>query len=248
LVAVERGSAERAPALLRPRAHYNLKMNVCLFDIDGTLLSSGGAGKAAIETALAEEFRVEVKVRVPYSGRTDRAIVRDLFQHHGLEDNSANLQKLLDGYLRRLPGCLSRHQGTVLPGIASLLEHLAKEEHVSLGLLTGNVRAGAQAKLAHYGLDHYFAFGGFGDYHFDRDDVAREAYDAVHRHHNGSVMRERIWVIGDTPLDIRCARIIGARVAAVATGWHSLAELEADEPDLLFTDFADPARLLEMLD
>jgi phosphoglycolate phosphatase-like HAD superfamily hydrolase len=222
-------------------------MNVCLFDIDGTLLSSGGAGKAAIETALVEEFQVEVKVRVPYSGRTDRAIVRDLFQHHGLEDNPANLQKLLGGYLRRLPGCLSTHQGKVLPGIASLLKHLAKDENVSLGLLTGNMRAGAQAKLAHFGLDHYFAFGGFGDHHFDRDDVAREAYDAVHRHLNSSVMRECIWVIGDTPLDIRCARTIGARVAAVATGWHSLAELEAEGPDLLFTDFAEPGPLLSML-
>jgi len=184
---------------------------------------------------------------VPYSGRTDRAIVRDLFHHHGLEDNPANLQRLLEGYLRRLPGFLSSHQGKVLPGIAALLKHLANDEHVSLGLLTGNMRAGAQAKLGHFGLDHYFAFGGFGDHHFDRDDVARDAYVAVHRHHNGCVVRERIWVIGDTPLDIRCARTIGARVAAVATGWHSLEELEAERPDLLFSDFADPGLLLVKL-
>src|SRR5262249_8462247 len=116
-----------------------------------------------------------------------------------------------------------------------------------LGLLTGNIRAGAQAKLGHFGLDHYFGFGGFGDHHLDRDDVAREAYDAVHRNHNGSVVRERIWVIGDTPLDIRCARTIGVRVAAVATGWHSLAELEAEGPDLLFADLADPEPLLKEL-
>ncbi len=217
-------------------------MNVCLFDIDGTLLASGGAGKAAIETALAEEFGVEVCVRVPYSGRTDRAIVKDLFHHHGVD-----WEKLLAGYLRRLPGCMSSHDGRVLPGIAALLEHLAKQENVSVGLLTGNVRAGARAKLGHFRLDHYFAFGGFGDHHFDRNDVAREAFDAVHRHHNGSVVRECIWVIGDTPLDIRCARTIGVRVAAVATGWHSLAELEAESPDLLFADFADASPLLEKL-
>jgi phosphoglycolate phosphatase-like HAD superfamily hydrolase len=222
-------------------------MNVCLFDIDGTLLASGGAGKAAIETALAEEFAVEVKVRVPYSGRTDRAIIRDLFCHHGVEDNPANLQKLLDGYLRRLPACLAGHQGKVLPGIAILLEHLAKDKSVRVGLLTGNVRAGAWAKLGHFGLYHYFAFGGYGDHHFDRDDVAREALREVHRHLNGSVAPERIWVIGDTPLDIRCARTIGARVAAVATGWHSLAELEVEKPDLLFADLADPRPLLARL-
>jgi phosphoglycolate phosphatase-like HAD superfamily hydrolase len=222
-------------------------MNVCLFDIDGTLLASGGAGKAAIETALAEEFRVEVKVRVPYSGRTDRAIVRDLFQFHGVEDTPENLRILLDAYLRRLPGCLSIHQGKVMPGIAALLEHLAKDEQVSVGLLTGNIRAGAKAKLGHFGIDHYFAFGGYGDLHYDRDDVAREAFQEVHRHLNGSVVAERIWVIGDTPLDIRCARTIGARVAAVATGWHSLEELEAEKPDLLFRDLADPEPFLAEL-
>ena len=222
-------------------------MHICLFDIDGTLLSSGGAGKAAIETALAEEFEVAVHAQVPYSGRTDRAIIRDLFRLHGVEESPANLQRLIQGYLQRLPGCLAAHKGKVLPGIADLLQQLVDRGTVAVGLLTGNIRAGARAKLGHFGLDRHFAFGGFGDVHFDRDDVAREALEAVHAHLDGAVVHERIWVIGDTPLDIRCARSIGARVAAVATGWHTLAELETAEPDLLLADLADPAPLLNML-
>ncbi|MBM4068240.1 MAG: HAD family hydrolase [Planctomycetes bacterium] len=223
-------------------------MHVCLFDIDGTLLASGGAGKAAVETALCEEFQVEMRGRVSYSGRTDRAIVRDLFEMHGLQDNVANWQRLREGYLRRLPACLAQHNGTVLPGIKLLLEGLAEHPRVTLGLLTGNIRDGARIKLGHFGLEHHFAFGGYGDHHFDRDEVAREALAEARRHLNGQVANERIWVIGDTPLDIRCARAIGARVAAVATGWHSLAELEAAKPDLLFPHLEDAGALLKLLE
>jgi phosphoglycolate phosphatase-like HAD superfamily hydrolase len=113
--------------------------------------------------------------------------------------------------------------------------------------LTGNVRAGAQAKLGHFQLFDHFAFGGFGDLHFDRDDVAREALSAVQSHLDGEVNPERIWVIGDTPLDVRCARAIGARAVAVVTGWHSQEELSASRPDLLLPDLADPTLLLEAL-
>jgi phosphoglycolate phosphatase len=222
-------------------------MHVCLFDIDGTLLASGGAGKAAMERALCEEFGVELSAeRVPYSGRTDRAIGRDLLGVHGLPATTENWQRLAAGYLRRLPDTLNRHQGRVLPGIAALLQQLAVRTDVVLGLLTGNIRDGARLKLGHYGLYDHFAFGGFGDHHLDRDDVAREALDVARQHLNGSVRLERIWVIGDTPLDIRCARCIGVRVAAVGTGWHSLDELAAEQPDLLLPDLSDPAPLLSL--
>jgi phosphoglycolate phosphatase-like HAD superfamily hydrolase len=222
-------------------------MHVCLFDIDGTLLRSGGAGKAAIEAALTAEFGVEVHTHVEYSGRTDRAIGRDLFRHHGIADTRENWRRLVAGYLARLPASLNTHQGEVMPGIAALLEHLVAREATAVGLLTGNIREGARVKLGHFGLYEHFAFGGFGDEHFDRDDVAQEALAAAEQHVGRALLRERIWVIGDTPLDVRCARAIGARVAAVATGWHSLAELQASRPDLLLEDFSDPAPLLECL-
>ncbi len=219
-------------------------MLVCLFDIDGTLLASGGAGKAALETAFTAEFDIELRHHVPYSGRTDRAIVRDLFGLHGIEETAEHFQRLLHGYLQRLPACLNAHRGRVLPGIQHLLAHLRARAECAVGLLTGNVRAGAKAKLGHYSLYEHFSCGGFGDDHFDRDDVAREALASVRREVGARVQPEQIWVIGDTPFDVRCARAIGARVAAVATGVHSLAELRASQPDVALTDLADPAPLL----
>ena len=221
-------------------------MNICLFDIDGTLLNSGGAGKAALEGALLGEFGLAaLQGQVPYSGRTDRAIIRDLLRLHDIAESPDCWERLVSGYLRRLPACLRTHQGRVLPGIEALLKELAGRQEVAVGLLTGNLRAGARLKLGHYGLFDYFAFGGFGDRHWERDDVAREALAAVQAHLNGRASPERIWVVGDTPLDVQCARAIGAKVAAVATGWHSLAELAASGPDLLLTDLSDPAPLLE---
>jgi phosphoglycolate phosphatase-like HAD superfamily hydrolase len=224
-------------------------MHICLFDIDGTLVSSGGAGSAAMECAVAEEFGVPPSPqRVSYSGRTDRAIGNDLLRVHGLDETPENWHRLRAGYLHRLPTFLQSHQGKVLPGIAELLRQLAGRSDVIIGLLTGNIRDGARLKLGHFGLFDYFAFGGFGDHHFDRDDVAREALEVAQRHCNGSVCLDRIWVIGDTPLDVRCARCIGARVVAVGTGWHPLADLAAAAPDLLLTDFSDPAPFLALWD
>ena len=219
-------------------------MHIILFDIDGTLLASGGAGKLALETAFTEDFGEELRVQVPYSGRTDRAIVRELFESHDVAQTPANLKKLFEGYLRRLPTCLEMMKGRVLPGIAELLVHLGEQDEVAVGLLTGNVRAGAEVKLGHFGLFEHFTFGGFGDHHFDRDDVAREALDAIRAQGHADVPPKRIWVIGDTPLDVRCARAIGAKVLAVATGVHTVAELAAAAPDLVLDDLSDPQPFL----
>jgi phosphoglycolate phosphatase-like HAD superfamily hydrolase len=220
-------------------------MTVYLFDIDGTLLSSGGAGKAAVEAAMVSEFAIAQPAEaIPMSGRTDRAIIQDVFRWHGIEDSLHNWQRFLAAYLGQLPTCLARHQGRVMPGIPALLGRLSARTDVTVGLLTGNVREGARLKLGHFGLFHYFTLGGFGDQHLDRDDVAREALAAVRRRLNGSLDLGRIWVIGDTPLDVRCARAIGVRAVAVGTGWHSMDELAAAGPDLLLPDLSDPMPLL----
>jgi phosphoglycolate phosphatase len=223
-------------------------MHIVLFDIDGTLIASGGAGKAALEKALADEFGITHLIeKLQLSGRTDRAIMTDLFRMYALEDTAMNHQRLIAAYLRNLPESLATRGGRVLPGIAALLETLSKRTDVAVGLLTGNVRAGAKVKLGHFGLFEYFEFGGFGDHHLDRDEVAREALAEVQQRFNGKHSSDRIWVIGDTPLDIRCARAIGARAVAVATGWHSEEELTQHEPDLLLTSLEDPRALLVRL-
>jgi phosphoglycolate phosphatase len=221
-------------------------MKICLFDIDGTLLSSGGAGKAAMEAALLAEFVLpELVGTVSYSGRTDRAIITDLLRLHGVEETAASRRRFVEGYLRRLPDHLKNATGKgVLPGITYLLEHLGGRDMVAVGLLTGNIREGARIKLGHYGLYHHFSFGGFGDEHHDRDEVAREALGVVRERFGLAVLCENVWVIGDTPMDVRCARAIGARCLAVATGFHSLEELDAAEPDLLLPDLSDPEPFL----
>jgi phosphoglycolate phosphatase len=223
-------------------------MHVLLFDIDGTLLRSGGAGKLALETAFREEFGIlEIAGDVPYSGRTDRAIAQDLLRLHRLADTAENWHALRDAYLKRLPTALQTVAGRVLPGVGELLTWLQGRQGTASGLLTGNIREGARIKLSHYGLYHHFPFGGFGDLHFCRDDVAREARSVLRGHVLYDVADDRVWVIGDTPLDVRCARAIGAKAVAVATGGFTVEQLAKAEPDLLFADLGDPAPLLRCL-
>ncbi len=220
-------------------------MPILLFDIDGTLVRTGGAGKTAMETALVSAFGVrELRDEVDYSGRTDMAISRDLLRVHGLAPTVENQTLLRDTYLAHLPPNLREKGGVVCPGVRELLAELTRGAAHTLGLLTGNVERGARTKLAHFGLWEHFACGGFGDSHYDRDDVARSALAAVRAHLNRAVDPADVWVIGDTPLDVKCARAIGAKSVAVATGWHPLAELEACAPDLALADLSDYERLL----
>lgn len=219
-------------------------MHTFLFDIDGTLIHTAGAGGDAILAALVEEFSLDrVRHEVSFAGRTDRAIARDLLSLHGIEVNAENWGRLRDGYLRRLPICLRGRPGKVLPGVGEMLAKLRLRSDVALGLLTGNVRDGAKAKLVHFGLFEHFAFGGFGDLHEDRDHVAAEAFTAAQSHLSRDLMRNQVWVIGDTPFDVRCARAIGAQAVAVATGGHTRAELTACSPDFVVDDLRDDAWL-----
>ena len=222
-------------------------MHVCLFDIDGTLIHTRGAGMAALREGIRAAFGVaEPTDQVPVHGRTDRGITRDFFRFHGIDDLPEHWELFRSAYLRHLPTTLAARPGVVLPGIVPLLESLIVRRDVALGLLTGNTREGARIKLAHYGLDRYFEFGGFGDEHYERDDVAREALAAVERRLGHSADLDRVWVIGDTPTDVSCGRAIGARTIAVATGNHTLQELASAKPDHLATDFADPEPLFAL--
>lgn len=222
-------------------------MNVLLFDIDGTLIDAGGAGQAAMEAALAEEFGAHRPVTgISTAGRTDRAIAIDLFEFHGVEFNDTHWDRYLKSYFRLLPGSLQTRQGVILPGVVTLIEQLAAREDVLLGLLTGNFSNGAQLKLAHYGLASHFRLGGYGDAHLDRDDVAREALNVV-KGHLPSIEPDKIWVIGDTPSDIRCGRAIGAKVLAVGTGIFSVNQLEPHRPDVLLSDLSQPETWLQVV-
>jgi phosphoglycolate phosphatase len=225
---------------------YPKGMPILLFDIDGTLVRTGGAGKAAMEAALREGFGVpEIRDVVPFGGRTDPAIGHDLLTVHGHNATPDNVTRLTQYYLERLPAALHKNGGEICPGIRELLVELQPKSNVTLGLLTGNVRAGAEKKLSHFGLWDYFRFGGFGDDHTDRDDVARSAMRAA-ANHTERIDPSEVWVIGDTALDIKCARAIGAKAVSVATGWVPLDELRTYSPDFAFEDLSDVANLLRL--
>ena len=235
-------------AAKRKALALNLKqffMHICLLDIDGTLLLTGGAGQAAFAETLAVDFGIpEISTNVAFAGRSDRAIVADLFRDHGIEPSDANWQRFCSGYLSRLDSVLSRHAGFVLPGVDRLLQALAARGDIAVGLLTGNVREGARRKLTYYNLWHWFPFGGFGDEHIDRCGIAASALAAAKSHVNGAFEGHNpangrghehgeVVVIGDTLHDITCGRSINARCVAVATGHSSIDELSAGKPDVL---------------
>lgn len=222
-------------------------MITLLFDIDGTLVHTGGAGGAALRSAFRDLFRMPRPRDVEYSGRTDRAIGHSMLEINAIEKSDENWIRLRNEYLGQLPNFLPRCRGHVLPGINALLERLSQFEEVTLGLLTGNLREGARLKLEHYGLNSHFAFGGFGDEHLDRNHVAEAAVAAARSHSPESFDPKRVWVIGDTPLDVRCARWIEARVLAVATGTHSSDELITCKPDLLAKDLSDTEQIAAWL-
>ena len=219
-------------------------MAVCLFDIDGTLLSSGGAGQAAMEVALKSAFGITAPTEgISVAGRTDRAIVTELLNFHGVENSEANWSQFVSAYLEQLPHELTSREGLILPGVQELLAELHRRQSLTMGLLTGNFQRGAELKLDHYQLSQYFHGGGFGDHHFDRDDVARTAFETVQKR-MASKDGTDVWVIGDTPADVKCGRAINATVVAVATGIYSIDDLEACDPDFLCEDFADVELIL----
>ncbi len=223
-------------------------MHVLLFDIDGTLLNTGGAGQQAMERTLRSVCGVTRPTEgVPAAGRTDRAIIADLFAFNGITETAELRTTFQKAYYQHLAQVLPTLPGRTLPGVELLLESLSDRSDVLLGLLTGNLRQGASIKLGHYGIDHYFQLGGFGDEHINRDDVARAAMQAVVQHPQADIDSAEVWVIGDTPADVRCGRAIGARVVAVATGTYSDEQLESTEPDHQFADFSDPQALLALL-
>jgi phosphoglycolate phosphatase len=223
-------------------------MKICLFDIDGTLITTGGAGKQAFLQTLQKAFGMDIMdPGVPFAGRTDRGIVSDLFTHFRISQTAQNWDLFTEVYLQLLPECLASCDGHVLPGIKPLLEKINRHSEIQLGLLTGNMAKGAAIKLQHYGLDHYFDFGGFGDQYIERDRVAQQALLEIHQRWGEEVAPEQIFVIGDTPADIRCGRAIGANTVGVCTGKYSARELNAESAHLVLEDFSAADPLLDKL-
>jgi len=221
-----------------------LEKTLLLFDIDGTLITGGGCGERSLRLAVRDTFGVEDDLRdIEIAGRTDTRIARQLLRKYGRAETDAAIAELLENYLRHLPVLLRTTQGRVLPGVESLLALLEPREDVVLGLLTGNLARGAEHKLTHFGVWKYFGFGAFADDHHERDRLGPFAL-ARARERGHEIALSRTFIIGDTEHDISCARAIGAKAVAVATGNFRTEQLALHAPDVLLENFADiPATL-----
>jgi phosphoglycolate phosphatase len=214
-----------------------------LFDIDGTLVLTGGAGLRAMNRACEELVgHTRALEGIPVAGRTDRIILGDVMDRLGRPLDEDLLQALRDRYIAcleeeiRLPGYGVK---AVLPGVQGLLDRLAARGDVLLGLVTGNFEAGARIKLGHFDLWRYFRCGAFADDAADRNALVPFAVDRARGCGLTEVPAGHVLVVGDTPHDVECARVTGAVAVGVATGPFSTADLEASGADVVFEDLRD---------
>jgi phosphoglycolate phosphatase-like HAD superfamily hydrolase len=224
-------------------------MKLVLFDIDGTLLTSGLAGVDAMRLAFADLYQIaDGFAGISVSGKTDRAILEEALMLHRLlisDDAHTLFYDQYIQYLRRTlyePGRPQR----LMPGIPQLLEAMAGQADVILGLLTGNYAIAAQLKLEAFGIWQYFRIGAYGSDAADRNALVPIAQERTRILLGHDVPPQRTFVIGDTPRDIACARAHNAWAIAVATGNYTLDELQEHQPDYCLSDMSDIATVLRI--
>ena len=216
---------------------------VWLFDVDGTLVHTEGAGRAALEAAFHDVFGVERALEgVPLAGRTDPLIIGDALARHGRKFANGEGERFWSRAEAHLARLLSPPRGAVLPGVRALLDAIEAEPAHVRGLLTGNMPPFARLKLGAFGLFERFAFGTYGSDGPDRPAMARVA--VARAAERWGAPPDRCVVVGDTELDIDCARAAGAHVVAVATGGRTREQLAPHGPDLLLDDLTDAAAIL----
>ena len=227
-------------------------MRLLLFDIDGTLVNTLGAGKAALRTALSDVFGETGPIDdFHFHGKTDPEIVRGLLAGAGLPDQriEEGFQAVWSTYCTELDRELASREGRVhtYPGVDRLLEQVFEDERFAAGLVTGNLLEGASRKLSAVGLWDRFRFGAYGSDSEHREDLPPIARDRASAEYGREFVMQDAVVVGDTPDDIRCAHANGARVLAVATGRHSVSELAEHAPDATVDSLADTATVMRIL-
>jgi len=231
------------------RARPIRRPTVLLFDVDGTLLSAGGAGRRALARAFAAELgHGDVIERIDLRGMTDRAVFREALTAAGVCPDPAHFARLAERYLANLVEELERTTAfAVLPGVREVLAATRARPDVAVGLGTGNLERGARLKLARGGLDAAFAFGGFGDDAEVRAEVLRAGAARGARRLDAPLERCRVVVVGDTPRDIAAAQAIGAESVAVATSGFDVRTLRAAGATAVHPSLAEAGAVASIL-
>ena len=227
-----------------------MKKLLLAFDIDGTLLNANGAGRHALQLAMSAHFGDEQGMeKVPFAGRTDRAIMRDILANRGLSSDQINdhLHVVAGLYVKIFREHEAHYNILPLPGVVVLLEKLCANPMVTLTLLTGNLEESAFVKLGKASLAHFFKIGSYGSDSEERDHLPRILLNRIPNNNGAVADPKRLVIIGDTPLDIKCARHAGSVAIAVATGIFSSDQLRPHSPDLLLEDLSDPQPFLNFL-
>lgn len=227
-------------------------MKLVLFDIDGTLLWTDGAGRRSMEGALHEVFGTPGDPAYRYDGKTDRQIARDQMRGAGFDDTRIDndMDAVLNAYLSRLSGELARDKeaARMCIGVAPLLDALEAHERATLGLLTGNIADGAKHKLTAVGIDvKRFRVNAFGSDHELRPELPGIAKKRAREILGLDVAGDGIVIIGDTPADIHCGKSLGVRAIGVATGRYSVEELQSHNAAAVFADFSDTAAVVNAI-
>ncbi len=224
-----------------------------LFDVDGTLVRAGEVGPSSFDRAVEVILGVTPAERPHMAGKTDGQIVREYLEALGV----ARDQKLVSAVLEALGVALAeadargeiRSGGFALPGVADLLERLFDDDRVLSSLLTGNVAPNARLKTAAFGLDGWLDFhaGAYGSDHHDRDRLVPIALERSRDAHGVAFEPKDVWVVGDTPRDLACARAGGTHCLLVATGGYSYVELADLGADAVFDDLSDVDAVQDVL-
>jgi len=241
----------------------NTIRKLVLFDIDGTLVLTGGAGIRAMNRACEELVGHPIALDgIPVAGRTDRIILTDVVARAGHALDDGLLERLRERYISNLREEIERPGRTqpfeslgarggvkaVMPGIRELLDALERREDVFLGLLTGNFEAGARIKLEHFDLWRYFRCGAYGDDAADRNELVPFALERARRCGLPEITPDHILVVGDTPHDIACARAVGATPVGVATGGFTMEQLRQSGAEIVFENLGNAEGFLKVID
>ncbi len=219
---------------------------VLLFDIDGTLINSDGAGKLALTETFQELFDIDIfDAGIKFAGHTDLAIYDQVQKMFDLD--MVQVEDIMRLFVKKLERTMSEKKGHIIPGVQELLNMLSPRKDLLLGLLTGNIYDGARIKLEYFDLFDYFSFGVYGDVAPEREELARFALRRLTHLYNRIYRGDDIYIIGDTVYDIRCGKAINATTIAVCTGHHDRETLEKEKPDYLLDSLEDIEFFVKLL-